>query len=261
MNVKLLGGVFVVLLACVCAAGCVGTQPPAETAPDALVGTWVGVENGLLVSYDMTLVCNADGTAKLTGSFSGGGMSKNLNANLKWEYVSGNQYVGKSGDNSLAIYLTGDTFTITVNPMKMGIADFDIDYDINMKRSTGAAPTATPLPEGTKEIVGTWIGSKTINLFIVKASADFRVVFRADNTARVTGVLNAPGYDNVPFDREITWSYLGSGRYRGAYGSTSIIFVVKGDVMTMTVNPYKLGLTDNKILDMDIDAELRKTAF
>jgi hypothetical protein len=37
--------------------------------------------------------------------------------------------------------------------------------------------------------------------------------------------------------------------------------VVKGDVMTMTVNPYKLGLTDNKILDMDIDAELRKTAF
>ena len=122
-------------------------------------------------------------------------------------------------------------------------------------------PTPTPLPEGTKEIVGTWIGSKTINLFIVKASADFRVVFRADNTARVTGVLNAPGYDNVPFDREITWSYLGSGRYRGAYGSTSIIFVVKGDVMTMTVNPYKLGLTDNKILDMDIDAELRKTAF
>ena len=121
--------------------------------------------------------------------------------------------------------------------------------------------TPTPLPEGTKEIVGTWIGSKTINLFIVKASADFRVVFRADNTARVTGVLNAPGYDNVPFDREITWSYLGSGRYRGAYGSTSIIFVVKGDVMTMTVNPYKLGLTDNKILDMDIDAELRKTAF
>ena len=121
--------------------------------------------------------------------------------------------------------------------------------------------TPTPLPEGTKEIVGTWIGSKTINLFIVKASADFRVLFRADNTARVTGVLNAPGYDNVPFDREITWSYLGSGRYLGSYGTTSIIFVVKGDVMTMTVNPYKLGLTDNKILDMDIDAQLRKTAY
>lgn len=123
------------------------------------------------------------------------------------------------------------------------------------------AETPAPLPGGTKEIVGTWIGSKTINLFIIKASADFRVVFRADSTARVTGVLNAPGYDNVQFDREIIWSYLDSGRYLGTYGSISIIFIVKDDIMTMTVNPYKLGLSDNKILDMDIDAQLRKTAL
>ncbi len=118
--------------------------------------------------------------------------------------------------------------------------------------------TSTPVPAGTKEIVDTWIGSKTINLFIVKESADFRVVFRVDNTTSVTGTLDAPGYDNVPFAKSITGSYLGSSQYRGTYGSTSIVFVVKGDVMTMTVNPYDLGLTTNKFLDMPINVELRK---
>jgi len=118
--------------------------------------------------------------------------------------------------------------------------------------------TPVPLPEGTKEIVGTWVGSKTINLFIIKASADFRVVFNADHTAYVTGTLDAPGYDNVPFAKTITWSYLGNGRYLGTYGSESIVFVIKGDLMTMTVNPYELGLTSNKFMDMNIDVELRK---
>ncbi|MCK9312610.1 MAG: hypothetical protein M0P20_00930 [Methanocorpusculum sp.] len=118
--------------------------------------------------------------------------------------------------------------------------------------------TPTPLPEGTKEIVGTWVGSKTINLFIIKASADFQVVFNVNHTAYVTGTLDAPGYDNVPFAKTITWSYLGSGRYLGTYGSKSIIFVIKGDIMTMTVNPYDLRLTSNKFLDMNIDVELHK---
>jgi hypothetical protein len=106
--------------------------------------------------------------------------------------------------------------------------------------------------------VGTWVGSKTINLFIIKASADFRVVFNADHTAYVTGTLDAPGDDNGPFAKTITWSYLGNGRYLGTYGSESIVFVIKGDLMTMTVNPYELGLTSNKFMDMNIDVELRK---
>ncbi len=118
--------------------------------------------------------------------------------------------------------------------------------------------TPVPLPEGTKEIVGTWVGSKTVNLFILKASADFQVVFNADNTAHLTGTLDAPGYDNVPIAKSFTWSYLGNGRYRGTYGATSIIFTIDGDLMTMTVNPYELGLTENKFLDMNIDVELHK---
>lgn len=244
MNVKLLGGVFVVLLTCVCVAGCIGTQPPAETAPDALVGTWVGVENGLLVSYDMTLVCNADGTAKLTGSFSGGGMSKNLNANLKWEYVSGNQYVGKSGDNSLAIYLTGDTLTITVNPMKMGIADFDIDYDINMKRSTGAAPTATqtsaatPVPTTTSPdaVVGNWKGSED-----GVVSYDLTMVYKADGTGTIAGTFDVMG-QKKSFTKDVTWEYVNENKYQAKYGSEVLPLQLVGADLVVTLVPSKLGV-------------------
>ncbi|HJJ30532.1 MAG TPA: hypothetical protein O0W87_06010 [Methanocorpusculum sp.] len=135
MNVKRLGAVLVILLAFVCVAGCMGTITTVVIAPDALVGTWVGIEDGGPVANDLTLICNEGGSAKLTGSFSGGGMSKTMNASLQWGYIEGNQFILKSGDNELATYLTGDTLTIMINPKKMGIADFDIDYDILMKRS------------------------------------------------------------------------------------------------------------------------------
>jgi len=244
MNVKLLGGVFVVLLTCVCVAGCIGTQPPTETAPDALVGTWVGVENGLLVSYDMTLVCNSDGTAKLTGSFSGGGMSKNLNANLQWEYVSGNQYVGKSGDNSLAIYLTGDTLTITVNPKKMGIADFDIDYDINMKRSTGAGPTATqtaaatPVPTTTSPdaVVGNWKGSED-----GVVSYDLTMVYKADGTGNIAGTFDVMG-QKKSFTKDVTWEYVNENKYQAKYGSEILPLQLVGADLVVTLVPSKLGV-------------------
>ena len=244
MNVKLLGGVFVVLLACVCVAGCVGNSTPIETAPDALVGTWVGVENGLLVSYDLKMVCNEDGSAKLTGSFSGGGMSKNMNANLKWEYVSGNQYVGKSGDNSLAIYLTGDKLTITVNPKKMGIADFDIDYDVNMKRSIGAVSTATPtktptvIPTTTSPgaVVGSWKGAEK-----GVVSYDITMIYKADQTGTITGVFDVMG-QSKSFTKDVTWEYVNENKYQAKYGSEILPLQLVGTELIVTLVPSKLGV-------------------
>jgi len=244
MNVKLLGGVFFVLLVCVCVAGCVGTQTPTETAPDALVGTWVGVENGLLVSYDLTLVCNEDGTAKLTGSFSGGGMSKNLNANLKWEYVSGNQYIGKSGDNSLAIYLVGDALTITVNPKKMGIADFDIDFDVKMKRSTGAVSTATPtktptvVPTTTSPdaVVGSWKGTEDSVV-----SYELTMVYKADGTGVITGTFNVMG-QSKSFTKDVTWEYLNENKYQALFGTETLPLQLVGTELVVTLVPSKLGI-------------------
>jgi len=244
MNVKLLGGVFFVLLVCVCVAGCVGTQTPTETAPDALVGTWVGVENGLLVSYDLTMVCNEDGTAKLSGSFSGGGMSKNLNANLNWEYVSGNQYVGKSGDSSLAIYLTGDTLTITVNPKKMGIADFDIDYDVNMKRSSGAVSTATttttptvvPTTTSPDAVVGSWKGTED-----GVVSYELTMVYKADGTGVITGTFNVMG-QSKSFTKDVTWEYLNENKYQALFGTETLPLQLVGTELVVTLVPSKLGV-------------------
>ena len=245
MNVKLLGGVFAVLLVCVCVAGCIGTQtPPAETAPDALVGTWVGVESGLLVSYDLTLVCNEDGTAKLTGSFSGGGLSKTLNANLKWEYVSGNKYVGKSVDNSLAIYLTGDTLTITVNPKKMGIADFDIDYDVHMTRSSGAVSTATPTTTATvapttttpDAVVGSWKGTED-----GVVSYELTMVYTADGNGVITGTFDVMG-QKKSFTKDVTWEYLNENKYQAKYGSETLPLQLIGTELVVTLVPSKLGI-------------------
>ena len=245
MNVKLLGGVFAALLVCVCVAGCVGTQtPPTETAPDALVGTWVGVESGLLVSYDLTMVCNEDGTAKLTGSFSGGGMSKNLNANLNWEYVSGNQYIGKSGDSSLAIYLVGDALTITVNPKKMGIADFDIDFDVKMKRSTGAVstatvtktPTAVPTTSSPDAVVGSWKGTED-----GVVSYDLTMVYKADGTGTIAGTFNVMG-QSKSFTKDVTWEYLNENKYQAKYGSEMLPLQLVGTELVVTLVPSKLGV-------------------
>lgn len=120
------------------------------------------------------------------------------------------------------------------------------------------APISTPLSGWDADILGTWVGSKTIKVFLIKASSDFCVVFKADNTACITGTVNCPGFHDVPFTQPITWSCLGNCRYFGSYGSTSIAFCLKGNIMTIKANPYTLGLVKNKIMDMQIEIELQK---
>ncbi|MFA6728900.1 MAG: hypothetical protein WCS17_11920 [Prevotella sp.] len=119
-----------------------GTSPtPVVTATplpwvEAISGTWIGQKNDFLVSYDLKLVCNEDGTAQLSGTISGAGISKTINADLIWEYVSGTHYLGKNGDDSLDIYVDGNTMDMTVNPKKLGVADYDINYPISLQRSS-----------------------------------------------------------------------------------------------------------------------------
>jgi len=59
------------------------------------------------------------------------------------------------------------------------------------------------------------------------------------------------------------WSYAGSnyyiGTYNSAYGPISLIFVINGDTLTLTVNPVDMGFTTNPLLDMDVTVELHKT--
>ncbi len=196
----------------------------------------------MLVSYNLTLECNEDGTAKLTGSISGGGMSKNLNANLKWEYVSGNQYIGKSGDNSLTIYLVGNALTITVNPKKMGIADFDIDVNVNMKRSTGAVstatktPTALPTTTAPDATVGSWKGTED-----GIASYDMTMIYKADGTGTIEGTFNVMG-ESKSFTQDVAWEYLNENKYQAQYGFQMLPLQLVGTELIVTLVPSQLGV-------------------
>jgi len=232
MNNKLLFGVLITLIVCVSAAGCITATT--DTAPYELAGTWVSVDSGSPVSYDLTLACNEDGTAKLTGSISGGGMSKNLNANLNWEYVSGNQYVGKSGDSSLAIYLTGDTLTITMNPKKMGIADFDIDFEITMNR-LAASPDA---------IVGLWNG--TIEGTV---SNEVMMDFLKDGTGSIS-VIYYQGDIPTQEKKDITWEYIKANEYQAKYGSSIAPLELFDEMLTIRIVPSTFipGASDSPII-------------
>ncbi len=231
MNGKLLFGVFMTLLVCVSAAGCIAATT--DTAPYELAGTWVSVDSGSPVSYDLTLECNEDGTAKLTGSIIGGGMSKNLNANLNWEYVSGNQYVGKSGDSSLAIYLTGDTLTITMNPKKMGIADFDIDFELTMNR-LATSPDA---------IVGLWNG--TIDSDV---SNEVMLDFLEDGNGSISVIYYAGGIATQE-KKDITWEYVNANEYQAKYGSNTASLELYDNMLTISIIPstFITGTSDSPI--------------
>jgi hypothetical protein len=63
--------------------------------------------------------------------------------------------------------------------------------------------------------------------------------------------------------RPFIWSYAGSnyyiGTYNSDYGPISMIFVINGDTLTLTVNPVDMGFTTNPLFDMDVTVELHKT--
>lgn len=107
-----------------------------------------------------------------------------------------------------------------------------------------STPTPTPDP-----IVGTWRGSKTA-LFVYSGEA--AVTFNADHTAYVSGFARGPGLDRA-ISTDFTWQNLGNSKYRGNYGSKSLDFVMSGNTLIMTINPAKLGISDQLNTDITID--------
>lgn len=231
MNSKLLFGVLLTLILCLSAAGC--TAATTNTAPYELAGTWVSVDSGSPVTSDLILVCYENGTAKLTGSFSGGGMSKNLSANLTWEYVSGSQYAGKSGDNSLPISLSGNTITITVNPKKIGIADYDIDYELSMTRS----------PTSPDAVVGLWNGTIDGNV-----PNEIMIDFLKDGTGSIS-VIYYLGDTAKQEKTDITWEYVSVNVYQAKYGSTIAPLGLYDDMLTISLIPSAFipGTSDSPV--------------
>lgn len=124
-------------------------------------------------------------------------------------------------------------------------------------------PTPTEIPAtaaSTKaraaddSVLGTWTGTKTLNLLFITADGEGTVTFRDDLTSHVSGGFRGAGMDKT-FSSGFTWTNNGGGSYTGNIGSESLIFSPAGETLTMTINPKQLGVAS---LDMNIPVEMHR---
>ncbi len=168
--------------------------------------------------------------------------------------------IGGTGVTDVGILTTPDnsplsTQSSTSIPMATLLPDAALTPASTITSPIISNVTRTQPPGEYMSIVGTWSGTYTAPFI---ASASYQAVFNADNSAVITAIINAPGYDNVHFSQAFIWSDLGNNHYEGTYESKSLNFIRNGDKLTATVNPYKLGLTGNQLFDINANIELRK---
>jgi hypothetical protein len=230
MNVKLLVGVLMTLIVCVSAAGCISSS---DTAPYELAGTWVTSGNISIASYDLTLVCNGDGTAKLIGLLSSPTLSKDLNENLKWAYDQDNTFILSGGSTSIKVSMNGDTISLTINPKNMGIWDLDRDFDFTLNR-LATSPDA---------IVGLWNGTIEGNV-----SNEIMLDFLEDGTGSIS-VIYYQGDIPTQEKKDITWEYVSVNAYQAKYGSNSASLKLYDDMLTIRIVPsvFIPGTSDSPI--------------
>ncbi len=134
---KLLGGLLVLLLLCTCVGACEASMAvniPVQSNP---VGTWTGSGNFLVASYNVKLVCNADGTADLTGTYDVLGNAGALDEDLTWSSLGGDRYLGEAYGKSLQFTVDGNSLTVTGNPVRLGFVDnplLNANYVITLTR-------------------------------------------------------------------------------------------------------------------------------
>lgn len=230
MNGKLLAGVFLTLIVCLSAAGCIATT---NTAPYELAGTWVASGNVIIVSYDLTLVCNSDGTANLTGLISSSNSSRVLDEDLTWEYDQDNTYLLTGGGTSIKVSMNGDTISLTVNPQKMGIWNLDQDFDLAMDR-LATSPDA---------LVGLWNGTIEGNV-----SNEVMMDFLGDGTGSISVIYYQGGIEKEA-KKDITWEYVKANEYQATYDSNIASLELYDDTLIIDIIPSTFipGTSDTPI--------------
>lgn len=120
-------------------------------------------------------------------------------------------------------------------------------------------PTLTPLQqEGISLITGKWHGDNVFKVLFVSVSGTFDAVCNNDFTAVLSGKIPYGGSDNN-FVLPVTWEYLGSQNFIAKTGDGSTLpFTCNGNQITMYVNPYEAGLTDNPLANTNIEIKLYK---
>ncbi|MDV0443408.1 hypothetical protein [Methanorbis rubei] len=124
-----------------------------------------------------------------------------------------------------------------------------------VSQTTAAAPAKAPA--AGDPILGNWAGEKTMTIVFVSAHGSATATFRDDYSGSAAGDFQGAGRDET-FDANFIWENLGNGKYLGAYGDKTLEFSLDGEVLTMTLNPKKLGVVESEILNMDIPFEMHR---
>jgi hypothetical protein len=164
---KIFGGVLVLLLLCTCVGACGASMAyqsltQTETQIDSLyaAGTWVGEQSFFVAYYKAQLVCNADGTGKLTGNYHVLGNRGSLNEDFTWELVEGDEYIGHAYGRSVPFTAGVLKLTVTVNPVALGFIDnslLDRDFDVVFYRNGGSPSIMQQLEDYLNFLRSFWL--------------------------------------------------------------------------------------------------------
>lgn len=124
-----------------------------------------------------------------------------------------------------------------------------IDYTTYASQPKDGTP---PVSKQEAELIfGDWHGTKSLFSGIV--SAEFYLSADMYGNMTISGTA-----EEKPFTLDAKWTYLGDYQFRGEAQGSSIKFTCDGTKISLTANPYKLGLIDNKMANMDINIKLTR---
>ena len=103
--------------------------------------------------------------------------------------------------------------------------------------------TAKP---GAHLIAGEWSGTSSIPFMV---SVEFYADVEGDGTAKFSGSVTSSMFGNHKFDTEAGWEYLGGDSFNTVIYGTDTKVTCNGNKLTFPLNPYQLGLIDDKIAD------------
>lgn len=126
-------------------------------------------------------------------------------------------------------------------------------------KPTIPVPTETPddtalqAHNGADQIAGTWTGSGSVP-FVV--SVTFKAVVAIDGTAQFSGTVTSSMFGNHIFNTPATWTYLGGTSFDTVISNVHTPVTCDGKKLSFPLNPYKLGLVNNKIADQNFVIDL-----
>ena len=108
---------------------------------------------------------------------------------------------------------------------------------------------------GAHLIAGKWTGTSSIPFV---ASVEFYADIEDDGTAQFSGSLTSSMFGNHDFESGAEWEYLGGDKFNAVISGTDTAITCNGNKLTFPLNPYQLGLIDDKIADQEFIISLNR---